>query len=71
MDKAKLFERKEIFGALFAHTAVDVHAPVRNLKYRWALREDGWKLIEPYAPNEDVELMLRPGFSLEWVFYRF
>ncbi len=66
MDKAKLFERKEIFGALFAHTAVDVHAPVRNLKYRWALREDGWKLIEPYAPNEDVELMIRP-WDVSWL----
>ena len=65
-DKARLFERKEIFGALFAHTAVDVQDPVENLKYRWALREDGWKLIEPYAANEDVELMIRP-WEVSWL----
>ena len=65
-DKARLFERKQIFGALFAHTAVDVDDPVENLKYRWALREDGWKLIEPYAANEDVELMIRP-WEVSWL----
>ncbi|MBI1356268.1 MAG: sulfatase-like hydrolase/transferase [Acidobacteria bacterium] len=65
-NAARLMERKEIFGSLFAHTAVDVNDPVKNLKYRWALREDGWKLIEPYRPNAAVELMVRP-WRVDWM----
>ena len=65
-DRAALAARETIYGALFAHTAVDVHHPVENLKYRWALRKDGWKLIQPYAPNASVELMIRP-WAVEWM----
>lgn len=50
LDRGALARRKAIFGATFVHTLVDIHNPVANLKYRWAIRE-GWKLIEPYAPN--------------------
>jgi arylsulfatase A-like enzyme len=66
LDRATLEERKTIFGNLFAHTAVDVEDPVKNLKYRWAVRHDGWKLILPYAPNEDVELMIN-GLPASWI----
>ncbi len=65
-DAAALKGRDRIFGSLFAHTAVDVNDPVANLKYRWMVREDGWKLIEPYRPNAEVELMIRP-WRVEWM----
>ena len=45
---------------------MDVLDPVKNLKYRWVVRKDGWKLIEPYAPNAAVELMNRPG-RVDWL----
>ncbi len=50
--------RNALFGALFAHTAVDLKDPIANLKYRYTVREDGWKLILPYTPNKDVTLMI-------------
>lgn len=65
-DRAALAVRDKIYGALFAHTAVDVQDPVKNLKYRWMVRKDGWKLIEPYAPNAAVELMIRP-WEVDWM----
>ena len=55
-----------ILGALFAHTAVDTHDPIANLKYRYMVREDGWKLILPYLPNRDVTLMIN-GAVAEWM----
>lgn len=61
-----LQDRKALYGALFAHTAVDLNDPVANLKYRYTVREDGWKLILPYAPNEDVTLMYR-GQITDWM----
>ena len=64
-DEARLFERKEIFGALYAHTAVNVESPAANLKYRWIVREDGWKLIQPYRENADVQLMIR-DWEVSW-----
>ena len=65
-DTARLARRKQVFGTLFAHTAVDVNVPLRNLKYRSVVRADGWKLIVPYAPNEDVALTIRGRFP-DWV----
>ena len=53
-------------GELFAHTAADLNDPVANLKYRYTVREDGWKLILPYLPNEDVTLMIR-GQQADWM----
>lgn len=58
--------RDRIFGATFAHTAVDIASPVANLKYRSVVREDGWKLILPYVPNQDVTLMIR-GTIADWM----
>ncbi|MEZ5351099.1 MAG: sulfatase-like hydrolase/transferase [Bryobacteraceae bacterium] len=46
--------RHAIYGALFAHTAVDIRSPEANLKYRWMI-EDRYKLIVPYAGNAEVE----------------
>jgi uncharacterized sulfatase len=59
-------ERQRLFGALFAHTAVDIHDPVANLKYRYVVRQDGWKLILPFLPNADVTLMI-DGSEAEWM----
>lgn len=44
-----LADRDASFGALFAVRAVDLNDPIANLKYRYAVREDGWKLILPYT----------------------
>ena len=66
LDREALSRRKQVFGATFAHTAVDVLNPVANLKYRSVVREDGWKLIQPYEPNKDVT-MLRRGDIADWM----
>ncbi len=66
LEAAALKGRDRTYGALFAHTAVDVNDPVANLKYRWMVREDGWKLIEPYRPNAGVEMMIRP-WDVSWM----
>ena len=58
LDRRRVAQRDMLFGALFAHTAVDLNDPVANLKYRYAVRRDGWKLIAPFVPNQDVELMI-------------
>ena len=53
--------RRSTFGSLFVHTAIDVNNPVKNLKYRWMIR-DYWKLIDPYQPNAALPLWDgRPG----------
>ena len=65
-DRDRLAGRETVFGALFAHTSVDLHDPVANLKYRYAVRKDGWKLVLPHAPNGDVELMIN-GDKPEWM----
>ena len=59
LDRAALAERDRIFLEEFAHTSVDLEKPVANLKYRAVVREDGWKLILPYAVNEAVVLTNR------------
>ena len=65
-DRSAVAARKAVYGALYAHTAVDVEDPAANLKYRWTVRKGGWKLIEPYAPNAEVELMIRP-WEVDWM----
>jgi len=47
--------RPRIFGEVFAHTAVDISRPEKNLLYRWCLEGD-WKLILPRSPAEPIEL---------------
>lgn len=59
LDRAALQRRKEIFGATFAHTSVDLLDPIANLKYRTVVREDGWKLVLPYPLNKDVMHLIR------------
>ena len=66
LDEVALSNRDRVFGATFAHTAVDIGDPVANLKYRSVVREDGWKLIEPYMPNREVTLMIR-GTIADWM----
>ncbi|MDQ3348240.1 MAG: sulfatase [Acidobacteriota bacterium] len=66
LDRRALAGRKTLFGSLFVHTAVDVGRPVANLKYRYAVREDGWKLILPFAPNRDATLMI-DGRIADWM----
>ncbi len=66
LDPDSLSRRGQVFGATFAHTAVDIRNPVANLKYRTVVREDGWKLIQPYLPNKDVTLLIR-GDIADWM----
>jgi arylsulfatase A-like enzyme len=65
-DRDALAARRALFGSLAVHTAVDVRNPVANLKYRYVIREDGWKLIEPYTPNRDATLMI-DGRTADWM----
>ncbi|MCH9021541.1 MAG: sulfatase-like hydrolase/transferase [Planctomycetes bacterium] len=58
LDSNALAERKNIFGQIFSHNAVDIHNPVSSLRYRWSI-EDRWKLIwpnKPLEPNAQIEL---------------
>ena len=45
---------------------MDLNDPVANLKYRYTVREDGWKLILPYASNREVPLMFGAQIA-EWM----
>jgi uncharacterized sulfatase len=65
-DRNALARRQVLFGSLFAHTAVDVSRPVANLKYRTVVRDDGWKLIQPYEPNRSVVLTIN-GATADWM----
>ena len=49
-DTKAVESRKRLFGAVYLHNAVDLHAPVKNLTHRWCI-EGTWKLIVPYTPN--------------------
>ncbi len=66
LDRRGMSRRKEVFGSLFVHTAVDVKNPIANLKYRYAVREDGWKLVLPFTPNRDATLMI-DGRTADWM----
>jgi uncharacterized sulfatase len=66
LDARARARRTTIFGSLFVHTAVDLARPAANLKYRYAIREDGWKLILPYVPNRDATLMI-DGRKADWM----
>lgn len=66
LDAEALQQRKQIFGSTFAHTAVNILDPVANLKYRTVVREDGWKLVLPYALNRNVVHMIR-GAIADWM----
>ena len=50
LDDAAVAARRQIFGACFTHTLVDLDDPARSLMWRWTVRRDGdhlWKLVEP------------------------
>ena len=66
LEPENLQDRDQLYGALFAHTAVDENDPVANLKYRYTVQRDGWKLILPYLPNEAVTLDIN-GRTAEWM----
>ena len=66
-NRQALTQRKVLFGSLSAHTSVDLNNPVANLKYRYVVREDGWKLILPYEPNRNVTLTIT-GLTADWMF---
>ena len=66
LDRRAMARRKDVFGSLFVHTAVDVANPIANLKYRYTVREDGWKLVLPFTPNRDATLMI-DGRTADWM----
>jgi putative heme-binding domain-containing protein len=51
LDDAAVAARKQIFGEIFTHNAVDVHDPASSLRFRWTVAGD-WKLILPNPANE-------------------
>jgi uncharacterized sulfatase len=46
VDLMKPVKREAIFGAAYTHDAVDIHKPVENLRYLWAI-EGNLKLMLP------------------------
>lgn len=58
LDPAAVRKRDAVFGEIFEHNAVDIHAPAKNLRYRW-VRAGRWKLIVPNparVPDGTAEL---------------
>lgn len=54
LDDAAVAARKQLFGACFTHTLVDLDDPARSLLWRWTVRAEGadgpiWKLLVPAA----------------------
>jgi len=52
LDDAAVAARKQVFGACFTHTLVDLDDPARSLLWRWTVRATDaagpvWKLIVP------------------------
>ncbi|MGE3804661.1 MAG: sulfatase [Gemmataceae bacterium] len=50
--KAKL-DRKQIFGEIFEHTAINIEQPAVNLTHRW-VRQGDWKLILPQKGKPEL-----------------
>ena len=58
LDRDALSQRKAVFGATFAHNAVDIRNPASSVEYRWCI-EGRWKLLVPNpanVPNGRTEL---------------
>jgi arylsulfatase A-like enzyme len=58
LDASSVAARKQTFGEVFTHNAVDVDDPALSVRYRWT-RDGNWKLIVPARanePNGEVEL---------------
>ena len=51
LDAKAVAARKQLFGACYQHTLVDLDRPGRNLLWRWTVKDmpggETWKLIEP------------------------
>jgi hypothetical protein len=52
VDLLKPVRRDAIFGAAYTHDAVDIHKPVENLRYLWAI-EGSLKLTLPGKHADD------------------
>jgi uncharacterized sulfatase len=52
VDLMKPFKRDTVFGAAYTHDAVDIHRPVENLRYLWAVEGD-LKLMLPGKQADD------------------
>lgn len=50
-DEAAVATRKQLFGEIFTHSAVDVDDPTSSVRFRWT-RDGTWKLIVPDLRNE-------------------
>lgn len=58
LDDKAVAARKQLFGEVFTHNAVDVDDPASSVRFRWT-RSGDWKLIVPMTSNEpgaEVEL---------------
>lgn len=58
LDDKAVAARKQLFGEVFTHNAVDVDDPASSVRFRWT-RSGDWKLIVPTTCNEpgaEVEL---------------
>lgn len=58
LDDKAVAARKQLFGEVFTHNAVDVDEPASSVRFRWT-RSGDWKLIVPTTSNEpgaEVEL---------------
>jgi uncharacterized sulfatase len=53
VDLLAPWKREAIFGAAYTHDAVDIHNPVENLRYLWAI-EGHLKLILPGRQSDDA-----------------
>jgi len=53
VDLLKPAKREVIFGAAYTHDAVDIHKPVENLRYLWAI-ESNLKLMLPGKQADDA-----------------
>ena len=55
LDDSAVTDRQRIEGEIYAHDVADVQNPAASLKYRWVI-EGPWKLIQPQASSESLEL---------------
>ena len=52
LDREAVDARDAVCGATYSHNAVDIHEPIENLRERWIVTDDRWKLILPYRLNK-------------------
>ncbi|MFW6108318.1 MAG: sulfatase [bacterium] len=50
LDAQALAHREALFGAVYAHDAVDIHKPASSLLWRWCIA-GRWKLCVPHPAN--------------------